>query len=494
MPRRAHFSLLAWCATVAAIVLTIGATSAAAGPGWTTIQTGVKRGKARPPQPRMKWPTHGQTVSGRVKWRVAVNGARARRIDLAVDGVVRARLVGRKADRRGGRLGRNVSVAMLDTTKLSNGRHRLTAIAYGYRPRRPRRSFVKVTVANPTHAETPATPEAPVTPQAPATPPNGPGSIYWGAWIGNQLTGTEAPWDMGAVSRLEGMVGKQLSLIHFAAPFANCASQPCTYYSFPTTPLNDVRRYGAIPFFSWSSQAIPGRANQPDYQLSDVIAGRHDAHIRYFAEAARDWGHPFFLRFNWEMNADWFAWGERANGNRPGEYVAAWRHVHDIFAAAGAENVTWVWCPHIDPHDQFQGLASLYPGDSYVDWTCVDGYNWGTNPAAPRGWRSFDQQFRSTYEEIVRIAPTKPMAIGEVGSSEFGGSKAAWIRDMLARVPAYSKVRAVLWFEKFDDGMDWPLETSDAAVGAFASGIQSSVYTTNSYGDLGVSPIPPPGS
>ena len=25
-------------------------------------------------------------------------------------------------------------------------------------------------------------------------------AVYWGAWIGDQLTGGEAPWDMSAVS------------------------------------------------------------------------------------------------------------------------------------------------------------------------------------------------------------------------------------------------------------------------------------------------------
>ena len=78
------------------------------------------------------------------------------------------------------------------------------------------------------------------------------------------------------------------------------------------------------------------------------------------------------------------------------------------------------------------------------------------------------------------------MMIGEVGSTEYGGSKASWISDMLAKVPtAYPKIRGMLWFEKFDDGMDWPIETSTSATSAFASGIQSPAYTTNQYGALG---------
>jgi len=226
--------------------------------------------------------------------------------------------------------------------------------------------------------------------------------------------------------------------------------------------------------------------NEPDYQLSDVIAGTYDDYIREFATRAKSWGHPFFLRFNWEMNGRWFPWSEGVNGNKSGEFVTAWRHVHDIFTAVGATNVTWVWCPNIDPGNIFLSLASQYPGDAYVDWTGLDGYNWGTNPASPRGWRSFDQLFRRTYDEVTgAVAPSKPMMIGEVGSSEQGGSKADWIRDALARVPAeYPRIRALLWFDKFDDNMDWPIETSAPATAAFAEGVQQPVFVGAGYSGL----------
>ncbi len=231
---------------------------------------------------------------------------------------------------------------------------------------------------------------------------------------------------------------------------------------------------------------MPSNLSEPNFQLSDIVEGHHDAYIRKFAEAAKAWGHPFFLRFDWEMNGGWFAWGEGVNGNKAGEYVAAWRHVHDIFTQVGATNVTWVWCPNVDPENQMQDLSRLYPGDSYVDWTGLDGYNWGTNPARPDRWRSFDSLYSSTYKKITgTIAPSKPLMISEVGSTEYGGSKAAWIKDMLAKIPVdYPKIRGVLWFDKFDDGMDWPIETSASATAAFAEGLQNPAYAGNGYSSL----------
>ena len=322
------------------------------------------------------------------------------------------------------------------------------------------------------------------------------GSLYWGALVGDQINGRQVPWDMGGVAQLEQMLGKRMSLVHFMAPFAQCSGSHCSYYRFPDEEMQTIRDHGAIPFFSWSSQSIPSQVEEPNFQLADVIAGRYDAYIRDWAREARAWGHPFFLRFDWEMNGDWFPWGEGANGNRRGESVAAWRHVHAIFTAVGAANATWVWCPNVDFGDKLAGLASLYPGDRYVDWTCLDGYNSGTNPAKPDRWRSFDELYARTYHQLAdQIASAKPMAIGEVASTEQGGSKARWIGEMLDALPVdYPKIRALVYFDKFDSGMDWPLETSPSAIDAFAAGLRDPAYVSG--GDYSTfdpaGPIPPP--
>jgi beta-mannanase len=321
-----------------------------------------------------------------------------------------------------------------------------------------------------------------------------PQTLYWGATIGSHLTGNQAPWDMSAVSKFEESAQKSASMVQFFQPFADCGTSPCTFYDFPAAPMESIRGHGSIPVLSWSSQSIPSSLDEPDFQLSDVIEGRYDEYIREFAAEAKAWGHPFFLRFDWEMNGNWFPWSEGVNGNQPGQFVAAWRHVHDIFAAVGATNATWVWCPFVDPGNGLQSITSLYPGDAYVDWSGLDGYNWGTNPASPRGWRSFGQLFENSYRQITEaIAPSKPMMVGEVGSSEQGGSKAAWISETLAELPIeFPQVRAFLWFDKFDDNMDWPIETSAAATGAFAQGIQATSYVGGSYAGLAGGAIPPP--
>jgi mannan endo-1,4-beta-mannosidase len=451
-------------------------------------------------------PVNGSTASDTIFWTVKTSGMNVSRIDFAIDGTVKWTEHESPYEYRGGE--------GLDTKALTNGTHYLKATVYS-RYGKAASTTSTIIVSNTAPAPAPASAQAPApepTPvpapepapapapapapepaPAPAPTPST-SSIYWGAWIGKQLTGTEAPWDMNAVTKLEQMAGKKLSVVNFSAPFANCSSS-CSFYNFPASEFNGIRSHGSIPFYSWGSQSIPVPSNlsEPNFQLSDVISGTYDSYIRKFAEAAKAWGHPFFLRFNWEMNGGWFAWAEGVNGNKSGEYVAAWRHVHDIFTSVGATNATWVWCPNVDPENQMQSLSGLYPGDAYVDWTGLDGYNWGTNPARPDRWRTFDQLYSSTYKKITEtVAPSKPMMVSEVGSSEYGGSKANWIKNMMSTVPVdYPKIRGLLYFEKFDDGMDWPVETSTSATSALAAGVQSPAYAGNQFGSLAFGPVLP---
>jgi hypothetical protein len=321
-----------------------------------------------------------------------------------------------------------------------------------------------------------------------------PRPMYWGAWIGSQLTGEEPPWDMSAVSQFEGVVHKGLSLIEFSAPFSDCASSPCSHYRFPTEQMQSVRDYGSIPFFSWSSQSIPSRLDEPDFQLADVISGTYDTYIREWATEAKEWGHPFFLRFNWEMNGNWFPWAEGVNGNQPGEYVAAWRHVHGIFAAAGATNATWVWCPYGDTQSRLAPMRQFYPGSRYVDWTCLDGFNWGRNTSNPLPWGSFDNIFHGSYERVVeKIAPHKPMILAETASTGSGRAKAGWIRGMFKQIASeYRQIRGIIWFEQVDRDMQWPIQSSPLSIRAFSDGIREHSYQANRFGEIAGNPIRPP--
>ncbi len=298
-------------------------------------------------------------------------------------------------------------------------------------------------------------------------------AIYWGSWIDGDTYGSgrgDAPWDSTTWDLFESHTGKKVSIVHYGQP-------PMWEQAFAASTASLVTNRGAIPLMDMSSKSV---------SLTDIANGAYDSSIANWANAAKAWGKPFFFRWNWEMNGTWFPWGSQAKQN-PAAYVAAWKHMHDVVASHGATNVTWVWCPNT----VFTGstdLSQLYPGDSYVDWTCVDGYNKG--PLDGDSWKSFSQVFQPTYNQILTIAPSKPIMIGETASNENGGTKASWITDALqTQLPNnFPKVKAFVWFNwpiyENNVNQQWPVESSSATQDALRTGIGSSYYSTNVYGSL----------
>jgi beta-mannanase len=321
-----------------------------------------------------------------------------------------------------------------DTAKLSNGSHSITAaitLTSGA-------TTVTTATFNVNNTTSPtATPVAPtptgIAPTATAPAPVASGSIYWGV----NMQGV--PWDLTKLSNWErDVAGKAVSIVHWGHTWENNGS----YRNWSSSPANNARSHGSIPMISWT----PEGADNTRYQLGDIIRGDHDAYIRRFATDAKAWGQPFFLRIMHEMNGAWgYPWQEDVNGNKRGEFVQAWRHIIDVFRAVGTTNASYVWCPNIEfPNSPNPTYASLYPGDSYVDWSCLDGYNWGT--ARSTGWQTFDQVFSYSYNEVLKVAPSKPMMLGEFGSVEQGGSKANWFTDTLkTQLPGkYNRIRAAV--------------------------------------------------
>jgi hypothetical protein len=340
-----------------------------------------------------------------------------------------------------------------------------------------------------------------VLPGARASAPEAPAAaeparqLYWGAYVSGGPYGQEdAPWDMTSLDRFEEHAGKRVSLLEWGEAWYSENSRNPGYQDFPTDHVSDVRARGAIPVISWGPYDDGEGSDQPEFRLRKIIDGDHDEFIRDWAQRAKDWGHPFFLRFAWEMNTRSAPYSEAANGNDRGEFAEMWRHVHGIFTDVGATNATWVWCPNVN-YDGSLPFDRLFPGDAYVDWVCLDGYNWGTNPARPGSrWRTFNQVFRSSYEELLELAPGAPVMIGETAATEYGGSKAAWITEAFRTQlrDGFPEIRAVVWFNKNADGMDWIIESSDSATQAFAKAIGASSYAENRFGDIDTSPIPPP--
>ncbi|UKA67615.1 beta-mannanase [Arthrobacter sp. FW306-05-C] len=236
----------------------------------------------------------------------------------------------------------------------------------------------------------------------------------------------------------------------------------------PITELDAVRSRGATPLVTWEPWAWGGGVDQPAYSLARITAGDFDAYISQWGQSLAGWGKPVMLRFAHEMNGNWYPWAEGVNGNQAGEYVAAWRHVHDVVAATGASNVQWVWSPNV-PYWGSTDLAGLYPGAGYVDIVALDGYNWGTSQTWS-SWVSPVDLFAPGISQLRSLAPGKPVLIAETASSELGGFKASWNTDLVSYLAAQPDVMGFVWFHMQKE-TDWRINSSDSSASAFKSAL-----------------------
>jgi len=261
--------------------------------------------------------------------------------------------------------------------------------------------------------------------------------------------------------------------------------------------LETMDQWNLTPVIAWDPMEQDGPPiDQPLYALANIIRGDFDPYIDSWAQGLAAYGKPVFLNFAHEMNGNWYPWGIGVNGNQPGEFVQAWRHVHDRFSALGASNVRWVWTPNEMYADVPATVEEVYPGDDYVDWFGMNGFNWGAairwgSCDCQSAWRTFNEVFSTTYDRLVSLAP-KPIMIGETASAERGGDKAAWITDaLLVQLPEhYPQIRAVAWFNKVATGLDtvepgvveattevdWRVTSSTAALEAFAEAVNTPYY------------------
>lgn len=313
-------------------------------------------------------------------------------------------------------------------------------------------------------------------------------SIYWGALMdGNNTydyyygpTGfwKDAPWGNSGNTwdRFEQNTGKKVSVCHYGQP------APWNQTTFYNSTADICTSRGALVAMDMSTGTVP---------LKDIAAGKYDSSIATWAKNVKAWGRPFFLRLDTEMNGTWEEYGPGKNGNTPQDFINMWRHFHDVVVAQGATNVTWFWVPNIGVTDSgsVYSLDKFYPGDGYVDWTGLDGYNQDST------YTGFYSLFKPSYDMLLSIAPSKPIGIGETGSHEYGGRKATWITDALTtQLPKnFPQIKMFLWFNWriYEKGawQDWPIESSATAQSAFKAGIASSYYAPGSSSITNLQPL-----
>ncbi|MGW2249140.1 glycoside hydrolase family 26 protein [Kitasatospora sp. NPDC001660] len=340
--------------------------------------------------------------------------------------------------------------------------------------------------ASPAAAPATATPGA--TAAASPTPPPPPQFPPAGEAFTGIMTKT-GPYDLSPLDDFTSAVKHQPNVLEFSVGWWD--------RKFDRRIFDTVAQRGIMPLVAWEpwdyrkeAKEDKLRGEQPEYALSNIIDGKFDDYVKTWAEGIKGLGYPVALRFAHEMNGYWYPWAEQANGNKKGQYVQAWKHVHDIFKQVGATKVTWVWSPNVD-YENATSLNTLYPGDDYVDWIGLSGY-YGTTGVEK--YKSFDQIFQPTIKEL-RDFTQKPVVITETGATDTSGLKAQWITEMFSELPQHPDIIGVIWYEARKE-VDWRVAASEAASQAYAAGVSAPRYNTpwtvRSVPALTVAPPPPP--
>jgi hypothetical protein len=204
--------------------------------------------------------------------------------------------------------------------------------------------------------------------------------------------------------------------------------------------------------------------------MKNIAQGNWDGYLRSYAEQVRQFGYSVIIDLAPEMNGNWYNWG--LGHTSPAQFVAGWQHVVDIFRAAGADNVTWLWAAAETTPAQ-PDVSKWWPGSGYVTWAGVDGYFYHSSD-------TFDSVFGTALSEI-RALTNKPVFIPETAVGP-GAQQVSQIKGLFRGIEQ-NGLAGFVWFDQHQNSgqfhLNWTLEGDKKGTAAFKWGIQYLKKTMN---------------
>lgn len=200
-----------------------------------------------------------------------------------------------------------------------------------------------------------------------------------------------------------------------------------------------------VYFIPWNGQYVcaPGKTTLiywESYGIStaSIANGSQDnviKNLKICPNTVLAWGH--------EMNLSESPWG----GN-PSIFIQAWRRIHDLIG--NKVKYAWVINNSDVPNRVGNHPADYYPGDAYVDYVGIDGFNWGKT--------SFLESIAPNFE--VAKSFKKPIWITSFGTAT---NQAAWITDAIKQAKS-NGIEALIYFNYSDEGgLDFSLTSQGKA-------------------------------
>ncbi|MGH9000464.1 MAG: hypothetical protein ACRDY7_13880, partial [Acidimicrobiia bacterium] len=264
----------------------------------------------------------------------------------------------------------------------------------------------------------------------PADPGEQPGSYARGHLVsGGVMVGWhEDGDDLDAMRAHERALGKRMAVVRLYEQWGP-----------PGTKVDEAVAEGRL--------AVVSHKPPPEIGWVRIAAGLEDAMIHALAEAYRAYGRDVVFVFHHEPHDDAIDLNQEGAYGLSGNFVAAFRRIHDVFVADGAHvsaggnvsfgySATTPWVLEGDP----AGVGDdLYPGEGYVDVLAHDRYNWFS--CRDDAW----EEFSANWAPIVAVAARqrKPLIIGEFGSAPGGGRRNEWF------------AKAAAWMKSDPDARRW---------------------------------------
>lgn len=274
--------------------------------------------------------------------------------------------------------------------------------------------------------------------------------------------------------------------------------------------------------WSWASSPVVGTSitpvigvpmadneswNDPDQFFQGIISGEYDADYQGIVDAwAQNGFKTVYFRLGYEMDGSFMPWYVGDDPQTQADWVAAFQHLSTLMKQEGeADGITVkiVWNPS-DINWTSTDIASLYPGNQYVDVIGTDIYSpqypldltdwasggttqdatfaqWLANPVNrehfwtypsatqwdPDGQAGVGWSLQDTIN--LALANNKPIAIAETGAGGDGTTDGpvddpafpAWLASELSQ-PGMPPVAFVnIWDVDLSDG-DWDFTSPDA--------------------------------
>jgi hypothetical protein len=244
-------------------------------------------------------------------------------------------------------------------------------------------------------------------------------------------------------------------------------------------PLADIGLRGNQP-----TAAELAKLPDPLFGIDHEVANgtKWDSRLQDLANLFAAYRKPALVRIGGEFNGWW-------NGYHPYEFPRAFRKIVNLFRAAGALNVAFVWCyepagPGDFADQNASGAYKWFPGEDVIDWFSIDLFAVADLSGPTSAHRTSTNYGRTLSFLDFAVSKAKPVVIAESAPFEFNLSNPSeanqsWTKWFVPYFGLITQRPEVKWFTYVN--FDWTLSSYYVASGWKNNDMSQSPFVATSY-------------